>query len=170
MKKERKNKIMEENSSISFWKVAVTILLAAILIGVVFLIARQGKSVANEKLEGISGMLSEYQDESYAMYGGMEVSGAEVKNVIENAMAKDDVVCIRVYTKADVAGKDYVYKASVDPTEALHTFDALSSTESANVLSSSKSDVNYINPSAVFEGSVMRNTNGALIGLVFEQK
>ena len=40
---------MEENSSISFWKIAVTILLAALLIGVVFLIARQGKTVVNEQ-------------------------------------------------------------------------------------------------------------------------
>ena len=45
-------------------------------------------------------MLSEYQDEAYAMYDNMEVSGAEVRNVIERAVAKQDVVCIRVFTKA----------------------------------------------------------------------
>lgn len=157
---------MEENSSISFWKVAVTILLAAILIGVVFLIARQGKSVANEKLEGISGMLSEYQDDTYAMYAGMEVSGAEVRNVIERACTKNDFVCVQVTTKA---GSVTCYNYDYDSVNTKISQSA-DTDKYSDVVSTSASAGTYINPSAIFEGNVERDKNGVLIVVQFVQK
>lgn len=158
---------MEENSSISFWKIAVTILLAAILIGVVFLIARQGKSVANEKLEGISNTLAEYQDESYAMYAGMEVSGAEVRSVIERACAKGDFVSVRVETKA---GSKTNYNYDCDTATMKITQTAGTTKMYSNVEAAVSTAADYINPSAVFEGSVSRDANGVLVLVCFKQK
>jgi len=160
---------MEENSSISFWKIAVTILLAAILIGVIFLIARQGKAVTNEKLEGISNTLSDYQDESYAIYAGMEVSGAEVCSVIEKMIEKDEKFCVRVFTKADTAGKDYVMKGTPVVAAGVDSFTGLNGA-GLLTLKDDKSETDYINPSAIFKCRVCRNDNGAFIGLVFEQQ
>ena len=160
---------MEENSSISFWKIAVTILLAAILIGVVFLIARQGKSVANEKLEGISNTLAEYQDESYAMYAGMEVSGAEVRDVIDRVIAKGDAVCVRVFTKADTAGTDYIKKGAPVSAAGVTSFTSITD-GGLTTVTSDKGATTYINPSAVFQCKMSRNANGAFIGLTFVQQ
>ena len=155
---------MEDNSSISFWKVAVGILIAAILIGVIFLIARQGKSVANEKLEGVSGMLSEYQDETYAMYDNMEVTGAEVVNVIETSHSKGDYVCVQVKTKAGtVQSYNYVYTEDATAGGKLGA-------EAATYGNVASTADNYINPSAIFKGSVKHDKNGVLICVYFEQK
>ena len=158
---------MEENSSIGFWKIAVSVLLAAILIGVIFLIARQGKSVANEKLEGISNAISDYQDETYAMYAGMEVSGAEVRAVIEKACTKGDYVAVHVETKAG-SKVDYNYDcdtATMKITQTVGTTKTYSSVEAALTTAS-----DYINPSAVFKGTVSRDKNGVLVLVSFVQK
>lgn len=155
---------MEENSSISFWKVAVGVLIAAILIGTVFLIARQGKSVANKKLGEISGVLSEYQDEVYAMYNNMEISGAEVRSVIDRACSKEDYVSIRVKTKAG-AVVSYNYECNSDMS--LLAGSAKNSTY-AESLASVASD--YINPSAIFVGEIGRDKNGVLVLLSLTQK
>lgn len=156
---------MDDGSSIGFWKVAVGVLVAALFIGVIFLVARQGKSVANEKLEGVSGMLAEHQDEAYAMYDGMEVTGAEVRSVISNACTKGDYVAISVKTKAGtVKSYNYVYNSS---TQEL-TKD--SAQNDSNVEAADSTSVDYINPSAVFKGSITRNKNGVLVLLHFEQK
>ena len=160
---------MEENSSIGFWKIAVSVLLAAILIGVIFLIARQGKSVANEKLEGISNAISDYQDETYAMYAGMEVSGAEVRAVIEKVIEKEEELCVRVFTKADTAGVDYIMKGVPVVAADVDSFTSLNGAGEL-VLKDDKGDAAYINPSAMFKCKVCRNDNGALIGLVFTQQ
>jgi len=158
---------MEENSSISFWKIAVTILLAAILIGVVFLIARQGKAVTNEKLEGISNALSDYQDETYAIYAGMEVSGAEVRSTIEKVCAKGDFVAVQVKTKAGTTTcYNYDYNSStVTISQTVGTTKMYDSVEKA--LSTA---TDYINPSALFKGTIKRDKNGVLILVSFEQK
>lgn len=164
---------MEENSSISFWKIAVTILLAAILIGVVLLISRQGKSVTNEKLESISNALAEYQDEEYAIYGGMEVSGAEVRSLIERACAKGDYVSVRVKTKAgSVVSYNYTCADSGEnPTMALTKETGANPTKMhSDAEGALPTAADYINPSAVFSGSIARDANGILVLVSFEQK
>lgn len=159
---------MEESSSISFWKVAVTILLAAILIGIVLLISRQGKSVTNEKLEGISNAIADYQDENYSMYENMEVSGAEVMDLVERANMRGDVLCIRVFTKVSANGTDYIKKAAGAVTEK--EFVAITNEDGLRAAVVEKGSTQYINPSAIFTGDVCRNENGVLVGVVFEQK
>jgi len=165
---------MEENSSISFWKIAVAILLAAILIGVVFLIARQGKSVVNEKLEVISHTLSENQSDGYLIYENTKVSGNEVLNVIKRAVNNKDSVCIRVITgmnkvKNNVKGTDYNFSGEEDKTGFwIKPIDAPVNQPTANAAGNITDD-NYVNPSGMFQCEVKRDANGTLVALIFIQ-
>lgn len=165
---------MEENSSISFWKIAVAVLLAAVLIGTVFLIARQGKSVVNEKLEIISDAIAENQCDGYLIYDNIRVSGNEVKAVINKAADKQDYLCIRVITGMNKAnnnlqGTDYNYKG----TESENGFKItkISSQEegATGYTERAVTDENYINPYGTFLCKCKYDANGALVALVFMQ-
>lgn len=165
---------MEENSSISFWKIAVAILLAAILIGVVFLIARQGKSVVNEKLEVINHTLSENQSDGYLIYENTKVSGNEVLSVIKKAVTNKDYVCIRVITginqvNNNLKGTDYNCKGEENAGGFQIT--QISSPVSQPVPNAEGkiTDDNYVNPSGMFRCEVKRDANGTLVALVFTQ-
>jgi len=165
---------MEENSSISFWKMAVAILLAAILIGVIFLIARQGKSVVNEKLEVINHAISENQSDGYLIYENTKVSGNEVLNVIKKAVDNKDYVCIRVITGMNKAnnnlkGTDYNCKGE----ESANGFQITQISSAVNCPTPNAEekviDENYVNPSGTFRCEVKRDANGTLVALVFTQ-
>jgi len=165
---------MEENSSISFWKIAVAILLAAILIGVVFLIARQGKSVVNEKLEVISHTISENQKDGYLIYENTKVSGSEVLNVIKKAVNNKDSVCIRVITGVNkvnnnLKGTDYNFNGE-EKTTGFHitAMDAPVNQPVPNVAGNTTDD-NYVNPFGMFQCEVKRDANGTLVALIFTQ-
>ena len=165
---------MEENSSISFWKIAVTILLAAILIGVVFLIARQGKSVVNEKLEAINHTLAENQSDGYLIYENTRVSGNEVMSVIKKAVDNKDPLCIRVITGMNQAnntskGTDYNYKG--EETTSGFQITPISSAVNKPLANAEgrTTDENYVNPSGMFRCEVKRDANGTLVALIFTQ-
>ncbi len=165
---------MEENSSISFWKIAVAILLAAILIGMVFLIARQGKSVVNEKLEVINHAITENQSDGYLIYENTKVSGNEVLNVIEKAVDSNDYICIRVVTGMNKAnnnlkGTDYNFKGE----ETVNGFQITQISSPVNCPEPNASgnviNENYVNPSGTFFCEVKRDANGMLVALLFTQ-
>lgn len=165
---------MEENSSISFWKIAVTILLAAILIGIVFLIARQGKSIVNEKLEVISNAISENQSDGYLIYEDAKVSGHEVLAVINKAVDKKECVSIRVITgmnqsNKNLNGTDYNYKYE----ETLNGVQITPLSQAINKPSPNAderiTDENYVNPAGRFHCEVKRDANGMVVALIFTQ-
>ena len=165
---------MEENSSISFWKIAVAILLAAILIGMVFLIARQGKSVVNEKLEVINHAITENQSDGYLIYENTKVSGNEVLNVIKKAVDNNDYICIRVVTGMNKAnnnlkGTDYNFKGE----ETANGFQITQISSAVNCPEPNAQgnvvNENYVNPSGTFCCEVKRDANGMLVALLFTQ-
>jgi len=172
--KERNVK-MEENSSISFWKIAVTILLAAILIGVVFLIARQGKSVVNEKLEVINHAISENQSDGYLIYENTKISGNEVMSVIKKAVDNKDSVCIRVITGMNQTSNsskwtDYNYKG--EETTGSFQITPISAAVNKPIPNAEGrvTDENYVNPTGMFQCEVKRDANGTLVALIFTQE
>lgn len=166
--------IMEENSSISFWKIAVAVLLAAILIGAVLLIARQGKSVVNEKLEVINHAIAENQSDGYLIYENTKVSGSEVLNVIKKAVNNKDCICIRVITGMNKANKnlkgtDYNFSGG----ESVNNFQITPISSPINQpfpnAEGKITDENYVNPSGMFQCEVKRDANGILVALIFTQ-
>lgn len=165
---------MEENSSISFWKIAVTILLAAILIGVVFLIARQGKSVVNEKLEVINTALSENQSDGYSMYENTTISGHEVLSLIKKAVERDDCIAIRVITGmnqvgTDTDGIDYNYTLA-ESTNGVKITEISSPDSQPQANQQGKvNEEGYVNPYGIFRCEVKRDANGITVALVLTQ-
>lgn len=165
---------MEENSSIGFWKIAVTILLAAILIGIVFLIARQGKSIVNEKLEVISNAISENQSDGYLIYEDTKVSGTEVLSVIKKAVDKKESISIRVVTgmnqmNKNMNGTDYNYKYEETSNGVQITpLSPAINKPSANA-EERTTDENYINPAGRFYCEVKCDANGMVVALIFTQ-
>lgn len=165
---------MEENSSIGFWKIAVAVLLAAVLIGMVFLIARQGKSVVNEKLDVINRAISENQSDGYLIYENTRVSGSEVLNVIKKAVGNKDCICIRVVTGVNQAnnnlnGTDYNYKGE----ENAGGFQITKLSDPAMIpVPNAEGNIthdNYVNPSGMFQCEAKRDANGTLVALIFTQ-
>lgn len=165
---------MEENSSISFWKIAVTILLAAILIGVVFLIARQGKSVVNEKLEVINTALSENQSDGYSLYENTTISGHEVLTLIKKAVDRGDCIAIRVITGMNQAGtntngKDYNYTLA-ESTDGVKITKITSPNSQPEANQHGKvNDENYVNPYGIFHCEIKKDANGVTVALVLTQ-
>lgn len=165
---------MEENSSISFWKIAVTILLAAILIGVVFLIARQGKSVVNEKLEVISNAIAENQSDGYLMYENTKVTGNEVLEVIKKAVDRKDCICIRVITGMNLSNKnmkgtDYNYKFEEEADGMQITQISPAVNKPVPNAQEQVTNENYVNPAGRFRCEIKRDANGVVIALIFTQ-
>jgi len=165
---------MEENSSISFWKIAVTILLAAILIGVVFLIARQGKSVVNEKLEVISNAITENQSDGYLMYENTKVTGNEVLEVIKKAVDRKDCICIRVITGMNLSNKNlkgtdynYSFEEGADGIQITQISPAVN--KPVPNAQEQVTNENYVNPSGRFRCEIKRDANGVVIALIFTQ-
>lgn len=165
---------MEENSSISFWKIAVTILLAALLIGVVFLIARQGKTVVNDKLEVISNAIAENQSDGYLIYENTKVSGNEVLEVIKKAVEKKDCISIRVITGINIANKNskgtdynYTLEESSDGIQITQISPAVS--KPVSNAQGLVTDENYVNPTGRFRCEVRKDANGVVVALIFTQ-
>lgn len=166
---------MEENSSIGFWKIAVTVLLAAVLIGMVFLIARQGKSIVNEKLEVINHALSENQSDGYMIYDNTKVSGNEVLNVIKRAVDRQECLAIRVITGMNqsgtrIQGTDYNYEFISLSEENMVTKIKDAVNQPIPNRSREITNENYVNPAGIFRGEIVRDANGILIAIVFTQE
>jgi len=166
---------MEENSSISFWKIAVTVLLAALLIGMVFFIARQGKAVVNDKLEEINYVISENQSDGYLIYENTRVSGNEVLSVIKKAVNNQDYICVRVITGMNMVngkknGTDYNFTGEDTENGYIITKIEVPSECPKPNAEGKTTEQDYVNPQGVFRCDVKRNANGSLVALIFTQE
>ena len=96
---------------------------------------------------------------SKTMYDGTEVSGSEVLNVIRKF--SDETMGILVQTNKNKTY--YNYNFDMDKGELGKALD--NSYKNAQDVASDK----YINPTARFQGSIVKDVNGTIIGIVFAQ-
>ena len=122
---------------------AAGIIITCIIISLGFYIAREAK----------------FTDASKTMYDGTEVSGSEVLNVIRKF--SDETMGILVQTNKNKTY--YNYDFDVDKGELGKALD--NSYKNAQDVASDK----YINPTARFQGSIVKDVNGTIIGIVFAQ-
>ena len=139
------------------------------------MIARQGKSVVNEKLEAINHAISENQSDGYLIYENTKISGNEVMSVIKKAVDHKDSICIRVITGMNQRsntskGTDYNYKG--EETAGGFQITPISPAVNKPVPNAEGriTDENYINPTGMFQCEVKRDANGTLVALIFTQK
>ncbi len=142
--------------------VGVVITLAVISIG--FLILRQGQDTSKNALNKIDNMNTSLAESDYTLYDGLEVSGSEVLNTIRKF--KSEYIAIQVKTGRDASGTWYIYNATESngtaQVEGEIDFDLSDALDPATN--------QYINPNGRFLGSVLRDTNGSVSAIVFEQK
>lgn len=160
---------MEENSSISFWKLAVGLLATVILIGVVFLLVRMGKKSVNDSIVKITDAMAEYQDEKYTSYNGATVTGSEVETLVKSVLNGSETMAVRVITNKDKANNKSVdYKYNLDATKGTNA--AVITDGGVKSYSFTSLDDSYINPAGSFKGEVYRDANGVLVAVVFTQQ
>ena len=95
------------------------------------------------------------------MYDGTEVSGSEVLNVIRKF--SDETFGIQVVTSKKKESYFYIYR--FDPATGELGKKSQTDYKTAQDVTSP----NYINPTGRFEGSVVKDGNGTIIGLIFTQ-
>lgn len=138
---------------------AAGIIITCIIISLGFYVAREARDTASEGTGQINQLQAEFTDASKTMYDGTEVSGSEVLNVIRKF--SDETIGILVQTKK----KQTFYNYSFDMEKGELGKELDSSYKNAQDMVSEE----YINPTARFDGSIIKDTNGTIIGIIFTQ-
>lgn len=125
---------------------AAGVIITCIVVGLGFFISREAKNASDSGTNQLSAISSQYDNVEYTMYNGLKVTGSEVANVIKSHASE---IQVSVKTKANTEGKTYTSKV---------------------VTNVDKSDADYINPSALFLGELVRNTNEEVTEIVFTQQ
>jgi len=147
-----------ENSLKGLLLAAGTII-TCIVIGLGFYIARSAKDTAASGAGQIGKLNAEFSESDKVIYDGMTVTGSEVVNALNRF--RNDEIAIKVTTNKGTTC--YGKTLSADNS-------SLSGDSNAAITNTGKpADSAYINPNAQFAGSVVRDENDAIIGIVFVQ-
>lgn len=150
-----------ENSLKGLLLAAGTII-TCVVISLGFYIAREAKDTASNGAGQINKLNSEFAEADKTIYDGVEVSGNEVINVIR----KFENEPISVIVKNNICeDKLYYIRNLTEGDTKLGEATTLSYKAAQNETSES-----YINPIGRFQGSVLRDDNGMIIGIAFVQK
>lgn len=125
------------------------VILGCIFIGLCIYGFYQIKASFSSGMNQYNSMTMEYAELDKSLYDGMIVSGGEVKKAIAK-LIEDSSVSVKVKTKANTTGTVYKKNAAYDEGD--------------------KSDEDYINENASFEGEVTRNENGLITVVTFTQQ
>ena len=152
---------MEESGSVIkiIAGIGATLLIVTFGFFVVNYAINKGHNLTNVVSNKLDGVL----ESEYTQYDGREINGFTVSNLIASTRAGSDNIYISV--KTTLATTPVFYVCDVDNnrlTDAAHS--ALVKASKA------KTDNNYINPSQIFIGTVVRTANKAIVGLEFVQQ
>lgn len=138
---------------------SIVITLAIVTIG--FTIYGIGRDASDKATEKIGGMANSIMDGEYEKYHNTTIRGSEVVRVIKKIQNSGDYIGVQVTTHK--AGSIwYVYDAS--------NLDDLSAVEGGWGSAQDVRNKNYINPSAIFKGTVLRDSNDRIAAISFEQE
>lgn len=150
------------NNGLKALLIAAGIIITCIVAGLAFQNTREGKAQASSAFAQFNTTMSEYQDLGKSMYDGLLVSGAEVRRLIDNSIAAKEYLQIKVIT-GDGTEKSYVYESFDEENKKLLR-------ESRELPSDDKGSSGYINSRAVFLGSIVKDKNGIIVQISFEQQ
>lgn len=150
----------EANPVIKFMAgIALVLVVVGIITGIVIATSKKAQTLSDEINKTADNLL----ETKYTQYDGEAISGSSLLNLIKTTYSDDDEIYIQVKTKANTSGVSYVCDSTPKKLEA--------TAEKALIKdATTKSHNNYITPTAKFMGEVIRNSNEAIIGLVFEQQ
>ena len=161
----RTNKI---NDATKVLILVATVIVVCVLCAVGFKMVNEGKSSVNASTNNFNSMTGQYSEVDLAIYDGADVQGSEVVNLIKKATDNNDYLSIFVKTKANNAGVKYNYNFTPQKDNKAASITEYSK-DDAPKLKESKTDKDYINPSAQFTGKVHKDANGIIICIEFTQ-
>ncbi len=150
------------NNGLKALLIAAGIIITCIVAGLAFQNTREGKAQASSAFAQFNTTMSEYQDLGKSMYDGLLVSGAEVRRLIDNSITAKEYLQIKVIT-GDGTEKSYVYESFDEENKKLLR-------ESRELPGDDKGSSGYINSRAVFLGSIVKDKNGIIVQITFEQQ
>lgn len=134
-------------------------IITCLIISLGFFIAREAKDSASNGTGQISKLNAEFMENDKVIYDGTEVSGSEVINVIRKF--RNESIGIVVTTKRSTTSYNY----TVDEENGM-----LKKSDVAEYKSGTGAEeMNFINPTARFNGKVIRDANGTVTGIKFTQ-
>ncbi len=140
-------------------RIIFAIVITCLIIGFVFVIWSTTKETGNSALTQANKLNVAMAESEYTQYDGAFITGSEVYNVIKQH--SNDDICIKVITTGG-GTTFYICDASLTPIDA--------TTQTTNMNNArKKSEASYINPNSKFYGSVIKNDNDTIIGVVFDQ-
>lgn len=135
-------------------------IITCLVISLGFFIAKEAKTSAASGAEQIGRINSEFIESDKIIYDGTQVSGSEVINVIKKFSGKG--IGIMVQTNKGAVNYYYTYNNVTGVSIPSADIDY---NETANFLNNE-----YINPTGRFNGSIVRDRNGAIAAINFVQQ
>lgn len=135
-----------------FFMIAASLIITSGLIFIAFRMADIGKGTANEVMKELETFSNEIKDSEILQYDGVELMGSDVANFIRKHFSKriDSVgFVIKVVTDTGT-----IMYSEYEDTKEIYNF----------------SHASYIEPMAVFYGTVHRNENGVITEVCFAKK
>lgn len=132
-------------------------IITCLVISLGFFIAKEAKTSAMNGAGQISSLNSEFMESDKIIYDGTQISGSEVINTIHKF--SDDRLAIIVTTNRNTTNYNYSYDSKNGEFELTGTYG----------ISDDPAEPEYINPSGRFKSEVIRDINGAIVELKFEQ-
>lgn len=139
------------------------VVITMVVVSIGFILMRSGQSTAIATINKLDRINVELAESEYTMYDGMEVSGSEVVNAVRKF--KDERIGIQVKTNKNRSGKWYINYVDITNKKIENSGSTGNISDLIDV-----ADDEYVNPNGVFLGSIVRDENGTIIALIFEQK
>lgn len=135
-----------------FFIIAAGLIITAGLIFVGFRMADLGTSTANHVIEEYIAFGRNMESGEIMMYDGAVVTGSDVINFMRKYLENTEITTGMRITV--IKGSKSISYQSFDDMQEIYNF----------------SHDAYVNPTAMFQGSVCRNENGVIAEVVFEQQ
>lgn len=135
-----------------FFMIAASLIITAGLVFIAFRMADIGSETANHVMQEFADMGNEIKDSEILQYDGVEVAGSDVANFLKKQFSQNiDSVGFVVKVVSDKGTKVY---SEYEDVREIYNF----------------SHTSYIEPMAVFRGTVYKNENGVITEVCFEKK
>lgn len=150
------------NNATKFLLGAVGLIVTVLLCAVIITTMNKGRGSINQSMDSYDNMVSQFDDVKFSTYADAVASGSDIINLIKNLKDSDGVNVVVTNKK----GKTTTYSCSGGTISGKYSDG--SSCTLADI--SDKDKDAYINSLASFDGTLVRDANGAITEVKFSQR
>ncbi|KAB3525458.1 hypothetical protein [Alkaliphilus serpentinus] len=150
------------DNSVKAILIGASVAITLIIVTLGFFILRQGQESINLSAKQMSDINSTLSESEYTIYDGLTISGSEVVNVVKKF--KDEYIGVLVITNSESTW--YIHTVNITSGEGSIVSESTHSISDAL----DETDNQYINPNGKFQGAVVRDENGRIVAITFDQK